>query len=172
MPQYKGKLVVENPATSSPGLAFLLATIVRFGETGDYTWQDYWRDLRANDVLVVPDWDNAYYTSSPAAPARATGRSSCPTPRAPRRRSYFADPQPGPRRPRATSTTAASARSSSRACSPAPRTRPRRQAFVDFLCRREFQEDIPLNMFVFPANPDAPGARPLHPVPGPGARIR
>ncbi len=31
-PAYQGKLVVENPATSSPGLAFLLATIARYGE--------------------------------------------------------------------------------------------------------------------------------------------
>ena len=60
-PAYKGKLVVENPATSSPGLAFMLATIVRFGESGSYTWLDYWRDLRANDVFVANDWNDAYY---------------------------------------------------------------------------------------------------------------
>ena len=50
-PAYKGLLVVENPATSSPGLAFLLTTIATFGETGSYTYLDFWRDLRANDVL-------------------------------------------------------------------------------------------------------------------------
>jgi thiamine transport system substrate-binding protein len=32
LPEYEGLLVVENPATSSPGLAFLLATIDHFGD--------------------------------------------------------------------------------------------------------------------------------------------
>ena len=49
--------MVENPATSHPGLAFLLATVARFGEDG---WQGYWRELRANGVLVVDGWEEAY----------------------------------------------------------------------------------------------------------------
>ncbi|MFZ2096058.1 MAG: thiamine ABC transporter substrate-binding protein [Anaerolineales bacterium] len=57
--EYKNMLVVENPATSSPGLAFLLATIGHFG-TSNYL--DYWRGLIANNVLVVNDWETAYYT--------------------------------------------------------------------------------------------------------------
>ncbi|MHB8585186.1 MAG: thiamine ABC transporter substrate-binding protein [Thermoplasmatota archaeon] len=60
-PQWKGKLVVENPATSSPGLAFLLLTIHHFGETGNYTVWDYWKALRANDVAVADSWETAYY---------------------------------------------------------------------------------------------------------------
>ena len=60
-PEYKGLTVVENPATSSPGLAFLLTTIGRFGETGDYTYLDYWAELRANDVLVTKGWEDAYW---------------------------------------------------------------------------------------------------------------
>jgi thiamine transport system substrate-binding protein len=55
--RYKDLLVVENPATSTPGLAFMLATIARFGEDG---WQDYWRALRANGVLAVDGWEEAY----------------------------------------------------------------------------------------------------------------
>lgn len=57
-PAYAGDLVVENPATSSPGLAFLLRTIVEYGEDG---WQDYWRDLVRNDVEVTAGWEDAYY---------------------------------------------------------------------------------------------------------------
>ena len=55
--RYRNLLVVENPATSTPGLAFLLATIAHFGFDG---WQDYWRGLRANGVLVVDGWEEAY----------------------------------------------------------------------------------------------------------------
>ena len=58
-PRYRKLLVVENPATSTPGLAFLLATVARFGENG---WQDYWRKLRANGVLVTDGWEEAYNT--------------------------------------------------------------------------------------------------------------
>lgn len=57
-PAYADLLVVTNPATSSPGLAFLLATVAAFGEDG---WEDYWRDLTANGVRVVEGWSDAYY---------------------------------------------------------------------------------------------------------------
>jgi thiamine transport system substrate-binding protein len=60
---YKGLSVVTNPATSSPGLAFMLATIDRFGLTGDYTWLDFWAELRDNDLAVVSGWNEAYYTA-------------------------------------------------------------------------------------------------------------
>jgi thiamine transport system substrate-binding protein len=55
-PEYKDLLVVEDPATSSPGLAYLLGTIAKLG-TG---WQDYWRALKANGVKVVSGWEEAY----------------------------------------------------------------------------------------------------------------
>ncbi|GAA4416596.1 thiamine ABC transporter substrate binding subunit [Actinokineospora soli] len=55
-PRYKDLLVVEDPATSSPGLAFLLGTVAEFGDG----WVDYWAKLRANGVLVVAGWEEAY----------------------------------------------------------------------------------------------------------------
>ena len=57
-PEYKGLLSVTNPATSSPGLAFLLATIAAKGDD----WQDYWTKLTANDVRVTASWSDTYYT--------------------------------------------------------------------------------------------------------------
>jgi thiamine transport system substrate-binding protein len=56
-PAYRDLLVVENPATSSPGLSFLLATVGAFGADG---WQGYWESLRANGVRVVDGWSDAY----------------------------------------------------------------------------------------------------------------
>ena len=58
-PAYRDLLVVESPVTSSPGLAFLLGTIDRYGEEG---WQDYWQRLEDNGVRVRPSWDDAYYS--------------------------------------------------------------------------------------------------------------
>ena len=57
---YKGLLVTENPATSSTGLDFLLATVKHFGDPG---YLDYWKKLRSNDLVVVDGWETAYYTN-------------------------------------------------------------------------------------------------------------
>ncbi len=54
---YADLLVVQNPASSSPGLAFLAATVAAFGED----WPQYWADLRANGVAVTDGWTEAYY---------------------------------------------------------------------------------------------------------------
>jgi len=57
-PAHADRLVVENPATSSPGLAFLLTTVAAFGEDG---WLDYWQRLVDNGVAVAAGWEEAYY---------------------------------------------------------------------------------------------------------------
>lgn len=59
-PEFNGKVVVMNPATSSPGLAFMLTTIAHFGEDG---WLDWWTQMRDNGVVVVDGWETAYYTN-------------------------------------------------------------------------------------------------------------
>ncbi|SDJ32974.1 thiamine transport system substrate-binding protein [Actinokineospora alba] len=56
-PKYKDLLVVEDPATSSPGLAFLLATVSQYGQKD---FQGYWARLKANGVKVVSGWEEAY----------------------------------------------------------------------------------------------------------------
>lgn len=56
-PRYRDLLVVANPATSSPGLAFLLGTVAFFGED---RWAGYWQRLKANGMLVVSGWEEAY----------------------------------------------------------------------------------------------------------------
>ncbi len=56
-PAYKDLLVVPAASTSSPGLAFLLATIGRYGDD----WQGYWKDLTANGAKVVKGWTEAYF---------------------------------------------------------------------------------------------------------------
>ena len=56
---YRNWLVVENPATSSPGHAFLLATIAGMGEEKAFDW---WARMRANGLKVSKGWSEAYYT--------------------------------------------------------------------------------------------------------------
>ena len=122
-PAYKGLLAVENPATSSPGLSFLLATVAAFGEQGDYTYLDFWRDLRANDVYVADGWEDAYYGQFSGGSGQGDHPLVVSYATSPAAEVYFADPKP------AESPTgniappaAASGRSNSPACSKAPRT--------------------------------------------------
>jgi thiamine transport system substrate-binding protein len=57
---YAPLTVVENPQTSSPGFAFLLATVARFGENGTYTYKQFWHDFAVNGGKIATSWDLAY----------------------------------------------------------------------------------------------------------------
>ena len=79
-PTYAKLTAVESPATSSPGLAFLLATTQHYGQAAALEW---WKKARAGGMKVTRGWSDAYnkdftrnggkypivlsYASSPAA---------------------------------------------------------------------------------------------------------
>jgi thiamine transport system substrate-binding protein len=73
-PYYQGKIIIENPMTSSPGQIFLLTTIALYGEKG---YLDYWRALKKNLLTITPGWDEAYgmYTSGEAPIVLSYGTS-------------------------------------------------------------------------------------------------
>jgi thiamine transport system substrate-binding protein len=56
-PAYQDLFVTPGATTSSPGMAFLLATIAKYGDPG---WQSYWGDLMANGARVTAGWTDAY----------------------------------------------------------------------------------------------------------------
>ncbi len=56
-PEYKGKLILEDPRTSSPGMGFLLWTIAVFGEDG---YINYWKKLKQTIFHIYPNWDAAF----------------------------------------------------------------------------------------------------------------
>jgi len=150
--QYKGLLVTENPATSSPGLAFLLATIKHFGDS-DYI--GYWKDLRQNGLVVVDGWETAYYTNF----SGSTGKGQQPMVV-----SYGTDPA-------AEVMFATTPISDSPVASIlGPDTcfrqiefvgilkgtvhRALAEKFVDFMLGQKFQADMPGQMFVYPVLPN------------------
>jgi thiamine transport system substrate-binding protein len=152
-PEYAGLLAVENPATSSPGLAFLMATIAQFGEDG---YLDYWSSLADNGLVVVNDWETAYYTNF----SGSTGQGAQPMVV-----SYGSSP---PVEVVYAETPMDEAPTGSIV---GPNTcfrqiefigiikgtpnRDLAEAFVDFMLSPAVQEDIPLQMFVFPVNTEA-----------------
>lgn len=150
--EYGGLLVVENPATSSPGLAFLLATIAVFGTEGDYTFLDYWRDLRSNDVLVVDGWTEAYFAEF-SAPGRDTGTrplvvSYASSP--PAEVLFSENPEDGPFTGALVGDDMCFRQVEYAGVLVNARNPGGARQFIDFMLSPAFQEDLPLNMFVFP----------------------
>jgi thiamine transport system substrate-binding protein len=146
-PAYKDQLVVENPATSSTGLAFVAATVAKYGDR----WLDYWDRLRANGVRVVDGWEQAYDGEfSGAAGSKGTRPLVVSYASSPPAEVYFAKPQP------TTAPTGSMDSSCFRqvefvgvlhgAAHPAAARK-----LIDFMLGRSFQADMPLQMFVYPA---------------------
>ena len=148
-PIYAGLLAVQNPATASPGLAFLLGTIERLGEDAAFT---LWERLRANDVLVTDSWTEAYYgafthASDGDRPLVVSYASSPPA------EVLFAD-EPTDVAPTGVILDTCY-RQVEYAGVLAGTSRPGDAGLlVDFLLSPAFQADVPLTMFVFPARTD------------------
>lgn len=151
-PAYQGLLVVENPATSSPGLAFQLATIAEYGEDG---WRDWWSKLRDNDVKVDDGWESAYegdFTqggNEGSYPLVVSYASSPPA------AVYYSKPQPK------TSPIGTMLDSCFRQVEFAGVIKgtdhpAAARTLVDFMLSERFQADIPLQMFVFPVRDGTP----------------
>jgi thiamine transport system substrate-binding protein len=149
-PVYEGLLVVEDPATSSPGLAFLMATIAAYPDGAEYGWKSYWTDLFDNGAVVATDWSEAYYTrftrSGGAQPLVVSYASSPPA------EVFFGELSESPtgvmtdgcfKQIEYAGILAGTEHESAAA------------KLIDFLLSVPVQEDIPLNMFVYPVNEQA-----------------
>jgi thiamine transport system substrate-binding protein len=145
--EWRDRVVVEDPTTSSPGLQFLVTTIAYFGEDG---WQDYWRALKENGVLVTDGWSDAYYThfshyggdrpvvvsytTSPAAEAFFGELAEPPT----------VNVQPAPLFRQVETVAILDGAAAPKLAG----------EFIDFMLSTEFQRQIPETMFVYPVMPD------------------
>ncbi|MEV7081258.1 thiamine ABC transporter substrate-binding protein [Streptomyces sp. NPDC093516] len=154
-PAYKNLLVTENASSSSPGLGFLLGTAARYGDDG---WAGYWKKLKANGVKVVDGWEQAYNEefSGSAGGKKAGGDRPLVVSYAssPPAEVVFADPKPG------TAPTGVAEGTCFRQVEYAgllsnAGNAEGGKAFLDFLIGKRFQEDMPLNMFVYPVTEDA-----------------
>ncbi|TQS41829.1 thiamine ABC transporter substrate-binding protein [Cryptosporangium phraense] len=147
-PAYKNQLVVENPATSSPGLAFLLGSVATYGDTG---WKDYWAKLKANGALVVDGWEEAYqqrftvgsqgkgnrplvvsYASSPPAEVVYAEKKPADAPSGVVTNTCFRQIEYAGLLDGAANPTGG-------------------RKLLDFLLSPQFQKDMPLQMFVYPS---------------------
>ncbi len=152
-PEYKDLLVTENPAGSSPGLAFMLATVSAFGED---KWLDYWKQLKANGVKVVEDWNTAYYTEFSGSSGKGPRPIVVSYASSPPAEVVFANPP--------TDTAPTAAVTGPQTCFrqiefagilKGTKNRDLAEKWIDFMLSVPYQEDLPLNQFVYPVNPSA-----------------
>ena len=152
-PSVKNDFVVEDPSTSTPGLAFMLATIAKFGGGDDATtgaaWLNYWKQLKANGVSIVDSWETAYYAtfsggsgkgdrplvvSYASSPPAEVSDTTLPVDQSPTgvvtetcyRQTEFAGILRGASQPQAAA------------------------AFIEFMLGGSFQADVPGQMYVYP----------------------
>ena len=145
-PEYASTFITENPESSSPGFAFLLATIARFGEGG---WQDYWRRLTEGGVGVTNGWTEAYerdFAASGGSRALVTSYATSPVAQV-----VYADP-PVDEPSTGVLTDGCFRQVEFAGILTGTEHRDEAARLVDFLLSPAVQQDIPLTMFVQPAN--------------------
>ncbi|MEH0547139.1 thiamine ABC transporter substrate-binding protein [Streptomyces sp. B21-105] len=149
-PAYKDLLVTENAATSSPGLGFVLGTAAKYGDAG---WEGYWKKLKANGVKVVDGWDQAYNEEFSGSAGGKKAKADRPLvvsyASSPPAEVVFGDPKP------ATAPTGVATGTCFRQVEFAgllsnAANAEGGKALIDFLISGKFQQDMPLNMFVYP----------------------
>ncbi|NTU63064.1 MAG: thiamine ABC transporter substrate-binding protein, partial [Chloroflexi bacterium] len=152
-PEYKDLLVIENPAGSSPGLAFMLATVSAFGED---RWLGFWADLKKNGVKVVEDWNTAYYTEFSGSSGKGPRPIVVSYASSPPAEVIFADP-PIDQAPTVAITTPQTCfrQIEFAGILKGSKQRDLAQKWIDFMLSVPYQEDLPLNQFVYPINPQA-----------------
>ncbi|GAA3864219.1 thiamine ABC transporter substrate-binding protein [Streptomyces sedi] len=151
-PAYADLLVVQNAATSSPGLGFLLATVAAFGEDG---WGEYWESLRENGVEVVEGWEQAYnerFSGAGQGGDRPLVVSYASSP--PAGVVYGGDERPE-RAPTGVAAETCFRQVEFAGLLDGAANEEGGRALLDFLLGLPFQEDMPLSMFVLPAREDA-----------------
>jgi len=148
-PRYRDLFVTPGATSSSPGLAFLLATVEQFGDDG---WQDYWRDLVANGAKVTSGWTDAYtvdFTAGGGGGSRPIVLSYASSP-------PFTIPE-GEQTPTTSALLDTCFRQVEYAGVLEGAANPEgAAALVDFLLTEQVQEAIPDAMYVFPVSAQAP----------------
>jgi thiamine transport system substrate-binding protein len=142
-PRYKGQTIIEDPSTSSPGLAFLLGTVKEFGTDN---WPAFWSKLKANDVKVDAGWDEAYtqdFSGSSGKGPRPVVVSYASSP---------ADEIGDDGKPRTKALLNTCYRQVEYAGVLAGAKNPDdAKKVLDFLVSQKFQEQVPASMYVYPS---------------------
>ena len=149
-PVYRGQLVVQDPVNSSPGLAFLMASVAKYGDG----WRQWWAQLKENKVRIAADWTAAYTVDFSGSSGKGkyplvVSYGSSP----PAEVLYAATPIDEP--PTGVIESTCFRQTEYVGVLRGTRNPGLARALVDYLLDVPFQESMPLSLFVFPVNPQA-----------------
>ena len=130
----------------------MLATVAHFGDG----YLDYWRSLKANGLVVVDGWETAYYTNFSASSGKGPQPMVVSYGSSPAAEVIFAE-TPLNDAPTASILGPDTCFRQIEFVGILKGTQNRALAekFVDFMLNKQFQEDMPLQMFVYPVNSNA-----------------
>ncbi len=142
-PEWKEKIILEDPRTSSPGMSFLLWTIAAFGED---KYLEYWEDLKPSILTVTKGWDTAYgmFTSGEAPVVLSYATSPA----------YHVEVENSARYLAASMEEGFYRQIEGMGIVKGAKHQELAKKFIDWMLTEEFQQEIPLTQWVFPVNPN------------------
>jgi thiamine transport system substrate-binding protein len=141
--QWKGKIILEDPRTSSPGVAFLLWTIAAFGEDG---YLSYWEQLKPSILTITQGWDTAYGMFTTGEAPIVLSYATSPA--------YHVETEQTTRYLAAPMAEGFYRQIEGMGIVKGAKQRALAEKFIDFMLTEEFQQEIPLTQWVFPVNPN------------------
>ena len=141
-PEYRKKLIFQDPRTSSPGLGFLLWTVAVYGE--EYT--DYWEKLQPNILTISEGWDTAYGLFTSGEAPMVLSYTTSPA--------YHVEYEETTRYRAAIFREGNYLQIEGMGIVKGSRHLPLAKKFIDFIITEDFQKEIPLTNWMFPVNPD------------------
>ena len=140
-PQWKGKIILEDPRTSSPGVSLLLWTIAAFGEEG---YLDFWQRLKPSILTITDGWDAAYGMFTNGEAPMVLSYATSPA--------YHVETEHTTRYQAAPMTDGFYRQIEGIGIIKGTKHRQLAEKFIDFMLTDEFQQNIPLTQWVFPVN--------------------
>ncbi len=140
-PQWKEKIILEDPRTSSPGVAFLLWTIAAFGEDG---YLDYWKQLKPSLLTITSGWDSAYGMFTNGEAPMVLSYATSPA--------YHVETEQSTRYQAVATEEGSYRQIEGVGILKGAKHRELAEKFIDFMLTDEFQQEIPLTQWVFPVN--------------------
>lgn len=150
-PEYNGLLVTQDPSASNTGIGFLITTIAKYGEDG---FVDYWNALIENGLVIGNSWSSTYYTNFSAASGNGEQPMVVSYTTSPAAEFIYSETGDAPTD---SLTSDGMCYRSIEFCGILKNTKNRELAekFIDTFIGKEWQEDLPMQMFVYPVNGQA-----------------
>ena len=147
-PEYNGLLVTQDPSASNTGIGFLIATIEKYGEDG---FVDYWNGLIQNGLVIGNSWSSTYYTNFSAASGSGEQPMVVSYTTSPAAEFIYSETGDAPTD---SLTSDGMCYRSIEFCGILKNSKNPElaQKFIDAFIGKEWQEDLPMQMFVYPVN--------------------